>query len=260
MLEEMAGKIKSGEDLTFEEAEKVYWETKEIEFHKLEKEQRKLHAWFSAVADVLKKDRKSMNMRKKVFVTAVPIFTGSSEYKPDLIEIRKLLPPEKKIRAAYLFNIDVDGKIKESGIKAQSTKNFIFVECDRMGLVERLFDKSGIKWGSINSVDDMSNYINELKKHGKANLKKPPKKGNIGDVLGELLRINGVPFAIVNGDCIANEVGKYGYEQMFLSEDDLGIKAFEVYENFGYASDEKTKEDVMERFYEFMTLSQDDGR
>lgn len=197
----------------------------------MRKPQTELHAWFSAVADVLKKDRKAMDMRKKVFVTAVPIFT-----------------------------IDVDGKIKESGIKAQSTKNFIFVECDRMGLVERLFDKSGIKWGSINSVDDMSNYINELKKHGKANLKKPPKKGNIGDVLGELLRINGVPFAIVNGDCVANEVGKYGYEQMFLSEDDLGIKAFEVYENFGYASDEKTKEDVMERFYEFMALSQDDGR
>lgn len=260
MFGKMIKKIKSGEDLTPEEAASVYWETKETEFHKLRKPQTELHAWFSAVADVLKKDRKSMNMRKKVFVTAVPIFTGSSEYKPDLIEIRKLLPPEKKIRAAYLFNIDVDGKIKESGIKVQSAKNFIFVECDRMGLVERLFDKSGIQWGSINSVDDMSNYINELKKHGKANLKKPPKKGNIGDVLGELLRINGVPFAIVNGDCVANEVGKYGYEQMFLSEDDLGIKAFEVYENFGYASDEKTKEDVMERFYEFMALPQDDGR
>lgn len=166
MLEEMAGKIKSGEDLTFEEAEKVYWETKEIEFHKLEKEQRKLHAWFSAVADVLKKDRKAMDMRKKVFITAIPIFTGSSEYKPDLIEIRKLLPPEKKIRAAYLFNVNATDNVKESGIKVQSAKNFIFVECDRMGLVERLFDKSGIQWGSINPVDDMSCYINELKKLG----------------------------------------------------------------------------------------------
>lgn len=260
MFGKMIKKIKSGEDLTLEEAASVYWETKETEFHKLRKPQTELHAWFSAVADVLKKDRKAMDMRKKVFITAIPIFTGSFEYKPDLIEIRKLLPPEKKIRAAYLFNVNATDNVKESGIKVQSAKNFIFVECDRMGLVERLFDKSGIQWGSINSVDDMSNYINELKKHGKANLKKPPKKGNIGDVLGELLRINGVPFAIVNGDCIANEVGKYGYEQMFLSEDDLGIKAFEVYENFGYASDEKTKEDVMERFYEFMTLSQDDGR
>ena len=47
---------------------------------------------------------------------------------------------------------------------------------------------------------------------------------------------------------------------MFLSEDDLGINAFEVYEKFGYVGNEKTKEDVMERFYEFMVLPQDDGR
>ena len=260
MFEKMVEKIRSGEDLTLEEAASIYWETKEIEFHKLEKEQRKLHAWFSAVADVLKKDRKAMDMRKKVFITAIPIFTGSFEYKPDLIEIRKLLPPEKKIRAAYLFNVNATDNVKESGIKVQSAKNFIFVECDRMGLVERLFGKSGIQWGSINPVDDMSCYINELKKHGKVNLKKPPKKDGIRDVLGKLLRINGVPFAIVNGDCVADEVGEYGYEQMFLSEDDLGIKAFEVYENFGYAGNEKTKEDVMERFYEFIALPQDDGR
>lgn len=259
MLEEMIKKIKSGEDLTPEEAVSVYWETKETKFHKLRKPQTELHAWFSAVADVLKKDRKAMDMRKKIFITAIPIFTGSSEYKPDLIEIRKLLPPEKKIRAAYLFNVDAADNVKESGIKVQSTKNFIFVECDRMGLVERLFGKSGIQWGSINPVDDMSCYINELKKHGKVNLKKPPKKDGIRDVLGKLLRINGVPFAIVNGDCVADEVGEYGYEQMFLSEDDLGINAFEVYEKFGYAG-ERTKEDVMERFYEFMILPQDDGR
>lgn len=147
--EKLAGfieKINSGQDITPEEADKIYLKIQNFDSEADE--------WLHAVLNAVSAGRDGN------FVTAVPIVPADREQEGTIDEIRKHVNPPDRISKAFVIN----AKIKENsrpGLDIKKEKEYTAIDCNRFKMARQLLKRVFPSKVYIEKNVDMEDYIKE---------------------------------------------------------------------------------------------------
>jgi len=266
-LREQIRKLKSGQDITMEEAAQIYRKIREVEKQLNEDEKEDVSEWLKAVADRLK-----MHVKGK-FITSVPVRPSIDDFAEEILTIRSLLAPEERYSKVYASNLDLK-EMTGPGFSIRKEGDLFNVESDRLGMIGKIvfqaFKDCRFYFSTVQNLDVFSDYERAF---DDTPLKQLEYSSDIDIERLEFLKRLKIPFVLVLNDFKTCDWEEDPYDvyfdTVFIKDCDIARKAvqaeikdiIEAAEKYGI-SDPKKKDvpDIlMKMFASDRSMNTDDG-